>query len=94
MLAAPRALLAWAPALLDAPPKVLVFRDVSPLGIVLLPILVPLPLLRFELALLRLALEFEPVRFAVEVPEPLGFTPAFEAGRFAAAALRLVVPGC
>src|SRR5258708_16026725 len=53
MLAAPRALLAWALALLDAPPKALVFRDASLLESSQLPILFPPLLLRFAPLLLR-----------------------------------------
>ena len=44
MLEAPRALLAWALDLLDAPPKALVFREALELGTCRLPILFPPPL--------------------------------------------------
>ena len=64
MLEAPRALLAWVLALLDAPPKALLFRDASLLGTCRLPTLFPPPLPRFAPMLLGLAPAFEPVRFA------------------------------
>src|SRR5258708_21613285 len=90
MLDAPRALLACALALLDAPPKALVFRDASLLESCRLPILFPPLLLRFASVLLRRALGLEPARFAAGVPTLLGFAPGFEPARFAAVALRLL----
>lgn len=60
MLDAPRALLAWALDLLDAPPKALVLRDALLLGTWRFPILFPPPPLRFAPRLLVLA----PARFA------------------------------
>ncbi len=94
MLDAPRALLAWALALLDAPPKALVFRDASLLESCRLPILFPPLLLRFASVLLRRALGLEPARFAAGVPTLLGFAPGFEPARFAAVALRLLALAC
>src|SRR5882762_6142521 len=93
-LEAPRALLAWALALLDAPPKALVFRDASLLGICRLPILFPPPPLRLAPVLLGLTPGFEPARFVAELPRLLGLAPAFEAGRFAAVVPRLLALGC
>lgn len=92
MLEAPRALLAWAPALLEAPPKALVFRDVSLLGIWRLPILFPPPLPRLAPMLLGLALALEPAPFLAFPPILLALAPALEPPRFAAVAPLLLAP--
>ena len=92
-LDAPRALLAWALALLDAPPKALAFREASLLEIRRLPILFPPPLFRFALVLLGRAPGLEVARFAAELPALLGFTPD-EPGRFMPGVLRLPPLDC
>jgi hypothetical protein len=90
MLDAPRVLVAWALALLDAPPKALVFREASLLGICRLPILFP-PLLRFAPVLPGLMPAFDPGRFADVAPLLFGRALAFEPARFAAELPRLPV---
>jgi hypothetical protein len=98
VLDAPRALLAWVLALLDDPPKALVFRDdaLLPAETCRLPILFPPPLLvpRFAPPILFPPPPLVP-RFA---PVLLGRVPAFEPpvepGRFAPVAARLPALGC
>jgi hypothetical protein len=83
MLEAPRELLAWALALLDDPPKALVFRAALLLGTWRFPILFPPPPLpRF--APMLLAPAFEPARLAPPAPMLLGRAPELEAARLPA----------
>lgn len=89
MLDAPRVLVAWALALLDAPPKALVFREASLLGICRLPIL--FPLLRFAPVLPGLMPAFDAARFADVAPLLFGRALAFEPVRFAAELPKLPV---
>src|SRR5580658_1105606 len=72
-LDAPRAPLAWALALLDAPPKAPEFRDALSLGTCRFPILFafPPPPARFAPVLAGRAAAFAPDRFAPAVPRLL-----------------------
>lgn len=92
VLEAPRALLAWALALFEAPPKALVFRDALLLGTCRLPILFPPLLTRFAPALLALVPAFVPARFPAPFPRfalaLLGAAPAFAPARFPVPLLR------
>jgi hypothetical protein len=72
MLEAPRELLALALALLEEPPKALVFLEELLLETCRLPILFPPPPLRFALVLLRPTAEFELARFVEGAFRSLG----------------------
>jgi len=94
VLEAPRALLAWALALFEDPPKALVFPEEVLLGACRFPMLLPPLLPRFAPMLPWLAPAFEPARFAPPAPVLFGRAPAFEPVRLAVLGCCLLLAPC